>query len=135
MLPLLIRSSYFEDVISSKPFNSIDATSPLIISMVFLLSGPQPTCLFPGSYPTLLIFPEFFKFVSKIDVRMNYHQSNVFLQDLSNSFHHWLNLFLLILPECLNNSWWCLSSSFSTFEDRRRVFPPYLIRSLRDSWF
>ena len=23
---------------------------------------------------------------------MNYHQSNVFLLDLSNSFHHWLNL-------------------------------------------
>ena len=28
---------------------------------------------------------------------------------------------LLILPECLNNSWWCFSSSFSNFEDRRRV--------------
>ena len=25
---------------------------------------------------------------------MNYHQSNVFLQDLSNSFHSWLNLFV-----------------------------------------
>ena len=28
---------------------------------------------------------------------------------------------LLILPECLNNSWWCFSSKFSDFEDRRRV--------------
>ena len=26
---------------------------------------------------------------------MNYHQSNVFLQDLSNSFHRWLNLSIL----------------------------------------
>ena len=26
-----------------------------------------------------------------------------------------------ILPEYLNNSWWCFSSSFSDFEDRRRV--------------
>ena len=29
--------------------------------------------------------------------------------------------FPIFIPECLNNSWWCLSSSFSTFEDRRRV--------------
>ena len=28
---------------------------------------------------------------------------------------------LLILPVCLNNSWWCFSLSFSSFEDRRRV--------------
>src|SRR3954462_13375021 len=28
--------------------------------------------------------------------------------------------FLIFIPECLNNSW-CFSSSFSTFEDRRRV--------------
>ena len=39
---------------------------------------------FPGAIP---------KFFSKFDVRMNYHQSNAFLQDLSNSFHCWLNLF------------------------------------------
>ena len=32
------------------------------------------------------------KFLSKFDVRMNYHQSYVFLQDLSNSFHRWFNL-------------------------------------------
>ena len=29
---------------------------------------------------------------------------------------------LLILPECLNDSCWCFSSSFSAFEDRRRFF-------------
>ena len=29
--------------------------------------------------------------------------------------------FLVFILEYLNNSWWCFSSSFSTFEDRRRV--------------
>ena len=29
--------------------------------------------------------------------------------------------FLIFIPECLNNSWRCLSSSFSDFEDRRSV--------------
>ena len=29
----------------------------------------------------------------------------------------------LILPGCLNNSWWCFSLSFSSFEDRRRISP------------
>ena len=30
--------------------------------------------------------------------------------------------FLIFIPECLNNSWWCFSSSFSGFEERRRLF-------------
>src|SRR3954465_8668938 len=51
---------------------------------------------------------------------MNSHQSNVFLQDLSNSFIVG-STFLFFILECFNNSWWCFSSSFSTFEDRRRV--------------
>ena len=51
---------------------------------------------------------------------MNYHQSNVFLQDLSNSFHCG-STFLVFIPEYLNNPWWSLSSSFSAVEDRRRV--------------
>ena len=40
---------------------------------------------------------------------------------LSYSFHRWFNLsnFHSGVPK---NSWWCFSSSFSTFEDRRRVF-------------
>ena len=29
--------------------------------------------------------------------------------------------FPFFIPGCLNNSWWCFSSSFSNFEDRRRV--------------
>ena len=43
------------------------------------------------------------KFFSKFDVRMNYRQSNVFLQDLSNSFIVGSSFLLSILPECLNN--------------------------------
>lgn len=40
LLPLLIRSTYFEDVISFKPFNSTSAIFLQIISTVYLLSGP-----------------------------------------------------------------------------------------------
>ena len=50
---------------------------------------------------------------------MNCHQSNVFLQDHSIFFRRWFNLYNFH-SECLNNSWWCFSSSFSDFEDRRR---------------
>ena len=64
---------------------------------------------FPGVIP---------KFISKFDVRMNYHQSNVFLQDLSNSFII-DSTFIFFIMECLNNSWW-FSSSFSASADRRR---------------
>ena len=43
-----------------------------------------------------------------------------------------------MVPECLNNSWWCFSSSFSTFEDRRRIFPPnpypYFQRCVVQAW-
>ena len=53
---------------------------------------------------------------------MNFHQSDVLLQDLSNSFHRWLNLFVLILPEFLNNSWWCFSSSFSEIWRLKKSF-------------
>ena len=31
--------------------------------------------------------------------------------------------FLIFIPEYLKNSWWCFSSSFSTLDDWRRVFP------------
>ena len=43
--------------------------------------------------------------------------------------------FLIFIPEYLNNSWWCFSSSFSTFEDRRRVILHILLHSfkIRDS--
>ena len=51
---------------------------------------------------------------------MNCHQSNAFLQDLSFLFIVG-STFQIVIPECLNNSWWCFSLSFSNFEDRRRV--------------
>ena len=42
---------------------------------------------------------------------------------------------LLILPECLNNSWRCFSPSFLDFKDRRRVFLQILsvFAKIRDS--
>ena len=53
---------------------------------------------FPRILPDSSYFPGgILKFLSKFDVRMSYHQSNVFLQDLSNSFHRWLNLSILHL--------------------------------------
>ena len=49
---------------------------------------------FPGILPDSSYFPgATLKFILKFDVRMIYHQSHAFLQDLSHSFHHWLNLF------------------------------------------
>ena len=60
------------------------------------------------------------KFFSKFDIRMSYLQSNAF----SKIFHILFiigSTFLFFILECLNNSWWCFSSSFSAFEDRRRV--------------
>ena len=122
MFSFKIRSSYFEVVISFKPFNSTGAISLFKqsfngVSFEWALTHRSfPRILpdssnFPGAIP---------KFFSKFDVRMNYHQSYVFLQDLSNSFHRWFNLsnFHSGVPQQL--SWW-FSSSFSTFEDRRRV--------------
>ena len=66
---------------------------------------------FPGAIP---------KFISKFDVRMNYHQSYSFSKIFQILFIIGSN-FLIFIPEYLNNSWWCFSLSFSNFEDRRRV--------------
>ena len=43
--------------------------------------------------------------------------------------------FIFLIPEYLNNSWWCFSSSFSDFEDRRRFFfqPCSILFKIRDS--
>ena len=136
VFPLCIRSSSFETAISFKPFNSTGA--------ICLFKQSLQRCFFKWaltqrSFPRILPDSSNFlgaipKFFSKFDVRMNYHQSNVFLQDLSNSFIIG-STFLIFIPEYLNNSWWCFSSQLSDFEDRRRVLPPYFIRSLRDSSF
>ena len=94
VFPLCIRSSSFEDVISFKSFNSTGATSLLNhfngVSFEWALTHRS----FPRILPDSSYFPGVtLKFFSKFDVRMSYHQSNAFLQDLSNSFHSWLNLF------------------------------------------
>ena len=57
--------------------------------------GPNPQ-VFSQDLTWLFLFSRsFFKYISKFDVRMNWHQSNVFLQDFPNSFHCWLNLSIL----------------------------------------
>ena len=91
--PFLIRSRYFEVVISFKSFNSTGAIPPFNqlfndVSFEWALTHRSfPRILPDSSNPPGAIL----KFISKFDVRMNYHQSYVFLQDLSNSFHRWLN--------------------------------------------
>ena len=65
---------------------------------------------------------------------MNYHQSYVFLQDLSNSFHHWFNLsnfhpgvsqqFMVVFLIVILNIW-----------RPKKNFSWILVRSLEDSWF
>ena len=47
---------------------------------------------FPRILPNSSCFRVILKFFFKFDVKMNYHQSYVFLQDRSNSFHCWFNL-------------------------------------------
>ena len=68
-----------------------------------------------------LLLQDILKSFSNVDVRMNFHQSVVFSKIPSILFSFGPNLSLLIVPECLINLWWCSSSSFSAFEDRRRV--------------
>ena len=121
MFPLRINSNYFEVVTSFKPFNSTGATSLLNhfngVSFEWALTHRSfPRILpdssnFPGAIP---------KFISKFDVRMSYHQSDVFSKIFQILFIVG-STFLIFIPEYLNNSWWCFSSSFSTFEDRRRI--------------
>ena len=59
--------------------------------------GPNPQVFFQDLTWLFLFFPELSSnFFLKFDVRMIYHQSNVFLQDLPNSFHHWFNFSILL---------------------------------------
>ena len=96
--PLFFHSSYFEDVISFKPFNSTGAFSLLNrfngVSFEWALTHRSFPRILPGSSdsPGAILKNSFRNF----DVRMNYHQSYVFLQDLSNSFHRWLNFYILL---------------------------------------
>ena len=94
--PFSILSSSFEDVTSFKTFNSTGATSLLNhfngVSFEWALTHRSFSRILPdSSYFPGVILNSF----SKSDVRMIHHQSYVFLQDLSISFHRWLNLSIL----------------------------------------
>ena len=69
---------------------------------------------------TLLISPELFSILFKCGVRMNFISHMSFSKIFQIIFIVG-STFPFFIPECLNNSWWCFASSFSTFEDRRRV--------------
>ena len=93
MFSFLIRSNYFKVVTSFKSFNSTGAIFLLNHSNVVSFEWALTHRSFPRNLPDSSNFSGVIpKFFSKFDVRMNYHQSNVFLQDLSNSFHRWFNL-------------------------------------------
>ena len=80
--------------ISFKPFNSTGATSLSNHSTVFYFEWALTHRSFPRILPDSSYFPgAILKLFSKFDVRMIYHQSYVFIQDLPNSFHRWLNRF------------------------------------------
>ena len=99
------------------------AQSPfqVIIQRCFSWVGPNPQ-FFSQDLTWLFYFPgAILKFISKFDVRMNCHQSYVFLQDLSKKFIVG-STFLIFILECLNNSWWCFSSSFSDFWNEEEFF-------------
>ena len=51
---------------------------------------------------------------------MSYHQSNVFSKICQILFIIGSTCLFFFIPEFLNNSRWCFSSSSSSFEDRRR---------------
>ena len=134
VFPLCIRSRSFEDVLSFKSFISTGALSLFKlfngVSFEWALTHRSFSRILPDSsyFPGVTL-----KFFSKFDVRMSYHQSNAFLLDLSNSFIVG-STFPILIPE-ISTIWWCFSSSFPAFEDRRRFFLSILLLSLQDSWF
>ena len=97
VFPFSIRSRYFEVVIS---FKSFYLTGTNLSSKQSFYGVSFEWALTHRSFPRILpdssnFFVVILKFIAKFDVRMFYHQSNVFLQDLSNSFHRWRNLSIL----------------------------------------
>ena len=61
------------------------------------------------------------KSFSKFDVRMNFISQMFSKIDFKLFFIVGSTNLFFILPQCLINSWWCFSSSFLNFEDRRRI--------------
>lgn len=81
-------------------FKPIKSTSALSLPKQSFNSVSLEWALTHMSFPRILpdssnLSGVTLKFCSKFDVRMNCHQSNVVIQDLSNSFHHWFNLSIL----------------------------------------
>ena len=118
MFSFLIRSSYFEVVISFKPFNSTGAIS---ISSNHFNGVSFEWALTHRSFPRIL--PDSsnsFQSYSQIHCKVWRKNELSSVKCLSSNSFIVGSTFLIVIPECLNNSWW-FSSSFSTFEDRRRV--------------
>ena len=81
---MLSHSSHLNQPVQS-PFQ-------VIVQWCTFWVSPNPQ-VFSQDLTWLFYFPGVtLKFFSKFDVRMSYHHSNAFLQDLSISFHRWLNL-------------------------------------------
>ena len=117
-----IRSSYLEIIISFKSFNSTGAIPPFNqsfndVSFEWALTHRSFPRILRDSSNYHRTIPEFF---SKFDVRMNFHQSDVFFKINFNSFHCWFTLSTFHSSGVSQQFWWCFSSSF---EDRSRVFP------------
>ena len=97
--------------------------NPCILSFKSFYGVSFEWALTHRSFPRILLDSSYFPgaihifFFTKFVVRMIHHQSNAFLQGLSNSFTVG-SIVLIFHSECLNNSRWCFSLSF---EDRRRV--------------
>ena len=110
VFPLCFSSRSFEDVLSFKPFNSTGAIylpSDLFNGVSFewaLTHRSFPRMLPDSSNSPGAILKKFF---SKFDVRMNCHQSYVFLQHLSNSGHRWFIISILHCSGVAHHlSWW-----------------------------
>ena len=76
---------------------------------------------FPRILPDSSIFPGASQILSKICRKNELSSVKCLSPRSSNSFIIGSTPSLFILPEYLNNSQWWFSSSFSTFEDRRRA--------------
>ena len=136
VFPFSIRSRYFEVVISFKSFNSTGAIPPFNqlfndVSFEWALTHRSFPKILPDSSNPPGAIP---KFISKFDVRMKSHQSNVFLQDLSNSFVVG-STFLIFNLECLSNFGGVSRRLYRILKTEEEFFPLNLGHSLEDSWF
>ena len=115
----LFRGCY---LIQAILFNRCYLLCQVIISTVFSFEWALTHKSFPRILPdSSKFFRSYSQILFKCDVRMDPISHMPSPRSLSNSFIVGSTSSLLILPVCLNNSWWCFPLSFSSFEDRRRV--------------